>query len=336
MALFNVALISRWHVHSQKPDERYTKQLLKNDKCCIKCVFDDDENIAKEWSDELGVEYYTKLEDVLVRDDIDGVVITSETSRHKEIMIAAARHGKHIFTEKALAFNVEEAYEIKDEIEKAGVKFCISFPHIATKQFAYAKTLVQDGTIGDIVLVRCLVGHNQGLTGLIPEYWYDPKLCGGGAMMDLGYHAAYLAGMVLGKAKSVSSTFTYYTGHASEDTATCSVVYENGAQATLEATFVSPGLNFYDFTVYGTKGAYHTKVGRCDSYLRISGESIPRVLPYEVIPDAQLRSPMSTWIEACINGTDTGCYDIDAAIEIVKLMEAAYTSAAKNGERTDV
>ena len=334
--MFNVALISRWHVHAQGHHARYTKQLLKNEKCKIKCVFDDDEEIARTWGEELGVDWYTELEDVLSKDDIHGVVITSETSRHKEIMIAAARHGKHIFTEKALTFNAEDAYEIKREIEKAGVKFCIAYPHLATKQFAYANTLVQEGTLGDVVLVRCLVGHDQGLTGLIPEYWYDPDVCGGGAMMDLGYHAAYLAGMVLGKAKSVSSTFTYYTGHASEDTATCSVVYENGAQATLEATFVSPGLNFYDFTVYGTKGAYHTKVGRCDSYLRISGESIPRVLPYEVIPDAQLKSPMSTWVDACIDDTDIGVYGIDAAIEIVKLMEAAYTSAAKNGERTDV
>ena len=334
--MFNVALISRWHVHAQGPNARYTKQLLKNERCKIKCVFDDDEETARAWGEELGVDWYTKLEDVLLRDDIHGVVITSETSRHKDIMIAAARHGKHIFTEKALTFNACEAYEIKSEIEKSGVKFCIAYPHLATKQFAYAKTLAQEGTLGDIVLVRCLVGHDQGLTGLIPEYWYDPNLCGGGAMMDLGYHAAYLAGMVLGKAKSVSSTFTYYTGHASEDTATCSVIYENGAQSTLEATFVSPGLNFYDFTVYGTKGTYHTKVGKFDSYLRLSTETAPRILPYDAIPDTDLKSPLSTWVDACIDDKDTGVYGIDAAIEIVKLMEAAYKSAALNGARTEI
>ena len=55
--MFRIALLSRWHVHSHKPDERYVKEFLKNPDCKVTCVWDKDEAIAKEWAEEYGVPY---------------------------------------------------------------------------------------------------------------------------------------------------------------------------------------------------------------------------------------------------------------------------------------
>ena len=65
--------------------------------------------------------------------------------------------------------------------------------------------------------------------------------------------------------------------------------------------------------------------------LRLAGEK-SRTLPLEDLPQA-LRSPIKTWIDACTNGGSDKAYGIDAAIDLVRFMQAAYRSADQNGAR---
>ena len=51
---------------------------------------------------------------MLSREDVDGVLVTSTATEHREILIAAAEHKKHIFTEKVLSFTLEDALAIRD------------------------------------------------------------------------------------------------------------------------------------------------------------------------------------------------------------------------------
>ena len=332
--MFRVALVSRWHLHAQKPDERYTKEFLKQADCKIVCVWDEHPEIAAEWAKELNVPAEMSLDALLARADVDGIIVTSATAEHKRIMLAAAKAGKHIFTEKALAFTVEDAEEIRRAVRESGVKFCISFPHIATKRFAYARTLLERGTLGDPVMFRCLNGHRGGLNGDLPEYWFDPDICGGGAMMDLGCHPAYLAQYILGHAKSVSSSFSYYLGRRVEDNASCNVMYENGTMGVLESTFTSQLLGVYEMAVYGTKGTYYARLADYPSELALIGQPVKKI-PDEEIPSAGM-TPMERWISACTKGTEIKDCGIDEAVELVKLMVAAYESDRENGRRVTI
>ncbi len=334
--MFRVALLSRWHVHSHKNDQRYVKEFLAQPECAVACVWDRDPDAAREWGEEFGVPYYTELEAVLSRSDVDGVLVTSMASEHREILIAAAEHKKHIFTEKVLSFTLEDAYAIKEAIERNCVKFCISFNRLAIKQLAYAKKLVDDKTIGDPVYFRCMCGHNQGLTGQLPEYWYDPEICGGGAMIDLGFNSAYLARYILGEMESVSSSFSYSIMKRDvEDNASCNVKFKNGATGLIEATFTSPLLSVFELTLYGTKGAYYARFGGADtSEIRLSGEP-NKVIPLSELPET-IKSSVQTWIDACTKGASDKDHGIDAAIDLVKFMVAAYKSDRENGRRIDI
>lgn len=334
--MFRVALLSRWHVHSHKNDQRYAKELLSHPDCTITCVWDKDPDIAKEWGEEYGVPYETDLEAVLSRQDVDGVLVTSMASEHKEIFIAAAEHKKHIFTEKVLSFTLEDAYAIKEAIDRNGVKFCISFNRLAIKQLAYAKKLVDEGTIGDPVSFRCMCGHNQGLSGTLPEYWFDPEICGGGAMIDLGFNSAYLARYIMGEMESVSSSFSYsIMNKRVEDNASCNVKFKSGATGLIEATFTSPLLSVFELALYGTKGAYYARFGGADvAEIRLPGQP-NKVIPLSELP-ATIKSPVMTWIDACILGTSDADYGIDAAIDLVKFMVAAYESDRQDGKRVKI
>lgn len=332
--MFRVALISRWHPHSHKSDQRYVKDLLNQPHCAVTCVWDREEAIAKEWAEEYGVPYERDLESLLSREDVDGVLVTSAPRDHKEIFLAAAKHKKHIFTEKVLSFSLAEAYEIKEAIRQSGIRFCIAFQRIAAKQLAYAKTLVESSSLGEPLMFRCLCGHNQGLSGFLPDYWYDPQLCGGGAMIDLGFNSAYLARYVMGDMLSVSSTFSSKVLHKQvEDTASCNVLFANGAMGLIESTFVSPLMSVFELSVYGTKGAYITRLGgNACATLRLEGQKA-KELNLDELPEGPL-SPVAQWVRACVHGEGDELYGIDAAIDMVKFMNAAYESAQKEGRRT--
>jgi len=131
--IFRIALLSRWHTHSHKPDERYLKEFLGLPDCKVTCVWDENKEVAKEWAAEWNVEAVFDLETLLSRDDVDGVMVTSCATDHRKIFIAAAEHKKHVFTEKVLSFTLEDAYAIRDAVKKNGIKFCISFNRLAIK-----------------------------------------------------------------------------------------------------------------------------------------------------------------------------------------------------------
>lgn len=333
--MFRVALLSRWHVHAYG-DQRYVRELLQQPDCQVTCVWDEDPEIAKAWGNEYGVPYETELEKVLLREDVDGVLVTSNATDHRRIFIAAAEHKKHIFTEKVLSYNLEDAYAIKEAIERNGIKFCISFNRLAIKQLAYAKRLLDEGILGQPVQFRCMCGHRGGLNGDLPEYWYDPDVCGGGAMIDLGFNSAYLARYIMGDMESVSSTFTYSVlKKRVEDNASCNVRFKNGAMGVIEATFTSPLMSVFELAVYGTKGAYYTRFGGSElTELHLDGNPV-KTLSLDEIPES-LKSPVQTWVAACVKGESDEDYGIDAAIDMVKYMLAAYQSNAEDGKRIKI
>ena len=334
--MFRIALLSRWHTHSHKPDERYLKEFLGLPDCKVTCVWDENKEVAKEWAAEWNVEAVFDLETLLSRDDVDGVMVTSSATDHRKILIAAAEHKKHIFTEKVLSFTLEDAYAIRDAVKKNGIKFCISFNRLAIRQLVYAKKLLDEGVLGKPVSFRCMCGHNQGFLDSLPEYWYDPDVCGGGAMIDLGFNSTYLARYIMGDMESVSSSFSYDTiNKRVEDTASCNVKFKNGAMGLIEATMVSPLISVFELTLYGTLGAYNARFGGNDvAELRLAGQPVKSIPLSEI--ECPLKSPVATWVDACVNGASDEVYGIDAAVDMVKFMVAAYESHAKNGVRVKI
>ena len=80
------------------------------------------------------------LDDLLARDDIDAVTVTTATSAHHAIMLRAAQAGKHIFTEKLLAPTVTEAEEIIAEADEAGIALVVSLPRL---YHGYTRAIVE-------------------------------------------------------------------------------------------------------------------------------------------------------------------------------------------------
>jgi len=314
-----VAMLSKWHVHARD----YARQLQAMDNVHIAAVWDEERDRGNEWAHDLGVDFEADLDKLLCRNDIDAVVIDSPTSMHADIMVAAAEAGKHIFTEKAMALTVKDCNRISDAVNKAGVKFGISFPARTMSHNLYVKKAIDQGLLGEITLLRIRNGHDGALNNWLPAYWYDEQKAGGGAMMDLGCHPMYLASWILGRPKRINSMFSYYTGREVEDNAQCSIEFENSSVAIIETSFVTyktPGV----LEAYGTEGTIlvtgnDVKISSKKMPVEFKGWTLPEDLP------RALESPIKQWVNAVTTDTEV-LYGLEEGTKLTELLEAAYIS----------
>ena len=107
--------------------------------------------------------------DALNDNEVDAVIIVSPTVYHREIAVAAAKAGKHIFCEKPMAVNDKECDEMINAAREYKVKLQIAFMRRFDESFIQAKEAIANGEIGDVVLVKSLTRGPS-----IPQKWtYD-------------------------------------------------------------------------------------------------------------------------------------------------------------------
>ncbi len=328
--MLNVAMLSGWHVHARG----YANALAETPEVDITVVWDEQPERGTTWAKELGVAFEADLGAAVNRDDVDAVVCNAPTDRHAEVMVAAADAGKHVFTEKVMALTVRECREIAEAVRRAGVKFCISFPARTTPEHLFAKKVADEKLIGDVTLLRVRVAHDGASGGWLPEHFYDPVACGGGAMMDLGAHPMYLARWILGKPVRISSTFNAYTsGHEVEDNAVSVIEFANRAIGVVETSFVSshsPGC----LELYGTDGAL--LIGGPERAVRMMSKKIDSPIPGWVAPTElppALPLPIRQWVAGIVEGGEIH-FGLEEGIQLTELMEAAYLSHQKGGQVT--
>ena len=321
--MIRVAMLSYWHVHAWD----YTRQAQSHPDVTIGAVWDELPERGRAAAKQLGVPFYESLDDLLALPEIDAVIVDAPTSMHCDVMVAAARAGKHIFTEKVLAPTLAEANEIIAAADQASVVLTVSLPRLAEGYTQAITSLITDGACGDLTLVRIRMAHNGALRteqnpdGWLPSHFYDPEQCRGGAMIDLGCHPMYLARHFLGLPETVNAHYGYVTGRAVEDNAVVTLGYTSGALAVVEAGFVTPASPF-TIEVHGTRTSLIYSAP--PPVLRVRGlddwieQAIPKSSPL----------PFVQWVDHIQRGT-RNVANIDAALDLTKLMEAANRSAAE-------
>ena len=153
--MIRVAMLSFWHVHAKD----YVKQAQADPATEIVAVWDETPERGRAEAKMLNVPFYEKLDDILGRSDIDGVIIDTPTNLHHDVMIAAAQAGKHIFTEKVIAPTLREVNEILASVEHAGVKFMVSLPRLYHGSTQAIRDILAQQLLGDVTLVRSREGY---------------------------------------------------------------------------------------------------------------------------------------------------------------------------------
>ncbi|MGM7701598.1 Gfo/Idh/MocA family protein [Pseudalkalibacillus sp. Hm43] len=324
--MIRVALLSKWHVHAKD----YAREASEIGNIQIKVVWDNDVDRGSEWANELDVRFEDNLENVLNDPDVDAVIVSTATNLHKEVILAAAKHKKHIFTEKVLAFTVEDCQEIYQAVKENHIELMVSLPRLKDDYYLYAQDVVDQGLLGDLTTIRCRVAHNGAVSqeghpnGWLPSHFFNKEQCGGGALIDLGAHPIYLTNRLAGPVKSVMGQLQQTKGFEVDDNAVAIVEYDSGAIGILETSFISTGSPF-QLELYGTEGTLLIE----DRMIRLKslqyGEDwlTPEELPR---PD---ETPMEQWVNVIQHGVPTRILESDV-MALTMVNEAAKISHEQN------
>ncbi|WP_294327790.1 Gfo/Idh/MocA family oxidoreductase [uncultured Sphingomonas sp.] len=181
---------------------------------------------------------------------IDALAIVTPNHLHAPMAIAALNAGIHVFCEKPMAMNGDEARAIAAAARAGGAKFALAFTYSGYPLVEEARARVARGELGKIRLVQ--VEYLQGWLSLPidgegnkqAEWRTDPAKAGlGGCLGDIGTHAFHLAEHIAGiRVDTLSADLTTHVpGRRLDDDVSALLRFEGGARGTLKATQVAAG-----------------------------------------------------------------------------------------------
>ena len=234
-----VAAIGFWHVHAGD----YARAAQRHPDTRLVAVWDDDPQRGAAAAEEFGVEFVSDLDELLARKDLDAVTITTQTSRHTDVIGRAIRAGKHVFSEKLLAPTVEECEELIGAARRDGVVLTVSLPRLYDDYTVAIERILDEGSLGELTYTRVRLAHDGWAAGWLPERFADPDAAIGGALTDLGCHPAYLTRLFhRAEPIAVSASYGSVTGRAVEDNAVVTAEFSGGRLGVFEAAVATtPG-----------------------------------------------------------------------------------------------
>jgi predicted dehydrogenase len=144
------------------------------------------EKLAVRWPDAKAA---ASAREILDDPAIDAVFICTPTASHREVCVAAARAGKHIFCEKPLAMSAPEAAEMQAEIERAGVISQVGLVMRFAAVYTVMRELANDPAAGKILAVTMRDDQDFPIRGAHPSGWRnDPSLTAGGTLVEHSVH----------------------------------------------------------------------------------------------------------------------------------------------------
>jgi predicted dehydrogenase len=205
------------------------------------------------FSQKYGCDQEKSFEDVLKRDDVEGLLLVTPNAVHAEHAVLAAQHGKHVFVDKPIANTLADGKKMIEACQKAGVTLLVGHDIRRVSGFRKAKELIDQGAVGKPVMVESNFSGRLGFE-LTPEKWRwygDDSGCPAGALMTMGVHHADTLNYYFGPIKKVFAFFNkLYTLAAVEDVTMTTFQFESGALGYIGSSYVSPRTNW--IYVYGT------------------------------------------------------------------------------------
>ena len=259
-----IGIISFAHGHANA----YCNQMQTFEDVELVACWDDNVERGEAAATQYDMRYSPHLEDITNHPEIHAVIVTCETNRHAEMVVAAASDGKDILCQKPMALTLEDCDRIAEIVEKTGVKFMMGHQMRRDPANIAMKELIDSGVLGKIGVLRrrhCInaLFSEAFVTG--PSRWHiDPKK-NMGMFMDDASHATDFIHWMLGKPTSVIAEIdNILTDVAPDDTGLAVYRFAGGEMAILLNTSVTlAGENTTE--IYGDEGVVIQNYGDAPS-----------------------------------------------------------------------
>jgi predicted dehydrogenase len=182
--MLKFAILSFAHIHAWS----YAMVLKSLSNASLEAIYDDSKERLAKAGEAYGVKkLYDDYRALLEKEDVDAVIICSENSKHYELMVACIEAGKHVLVEKPITTRLKDADDAISRARRKGVKLQTAFVMRYHDTTVKAREILASNVLGEVFAITA-TNH-----GKYPGLWFgDPKLAGGGCIMDHTVHVADL------------------------------------------------------------------------------------------------------------------------------------------------
>lgn len=321
------------HIHTPS----FVKSISeRSDEFRVKAVWDNQPARARIAAAHLGNCAVMDVDAVVGDDEIDAVVVCSETVLHRELVVAAAAAGKDIFVEKPLGIGACDAYAMQRAIDDAGVIFQVGHFMRGYPFLRVIKRLIDEGALGTITRIRHSNVHHGAIGGWFDagNGWYDDgwlwmtdlEKSGVGGFGDLGAHSLDVLMWLMGDVVSVTAQMDSLLGkYPCDEYGEGMLRFANGAIGTLAAGWVDLARTM-PIHVTGTAGVAYVD----DDKLYVKSDNLPGAdgCEWADLPEA-LPHAFELFLNA-LNGANVALISAKEAADRTAVMEAFYQAAGSN------
>lgn len=311
-----------------------------------------------------GCKIYTDYRELLANPDVEVVHICTPNVSHCGIAVDAFAAKKHVYCEKPMAHNTEDAQKMVDAWKASGMKFTVGYQNRFRADVQNLHSACEKGELGDIYYGKAHAVRRRG----VPTWGVFPNkaLQGGGPLIDIGTHALDITLWCMNnyEVDSVSGSVFYKMGHLPqategnlfgpwdpetyevEDSAMGFIKMKNGATIALEASWALNVLESREAstTLCGTlagaeihSGMSHSKNeliynrGRNGQLMEETLSPIGGVAYFGGGGGEEGTVDCRQWLEAIQNDTEP-LVKPEEALTVTKILDAIYRSAQENRE----
>jgi predicted dehydrogenase len=246
---------------------------------------------------------------VALRDQaVDAVIVSTINGALAPVAMDCVRAGKHVLIEKPGGLSAAQLRELRAIATEKSVRVRLGYNHRFHPALQKARSLVDAGAIGPLMFLRARYGHG-GRKGYDREWRADPKLSGGGELIDQGVHLIDLASWFLGEFPTVEGhATTYYWDMPVDDNAFLSLRTGAGQTAWLHVS-CTEWKNLFSLELYGRDGKLAID-GLGGSY------GVERMAYYKMLPQM---GPPETTLWEFPSSDDSWRGEIEAFKEDIRL-----------------
>ncbi len=282
---------------------------------------------------EFGIEkVYDDYAGLIDDDSVEVVDIVTPNHLHREIAVRAMAAGKHVICIKPLAHTLGDAEAIVAAAQKYDRRLFYAENVLFTPALRTFKALVDEGVYGDVFRTKSI--HGVGMPH--GSWFFDPKLSGGGCIIDMAVHGLAFLDWFSGKAgvhsiHAEAGTFLH-TSHPVEDTSVLQLRFDDGRMGQTEDSWATPGGFDLRYEAYGSTGHGFVDLLHGHPIRSITGgnvEGAANALRYHAVDEHFVkdghRDMMQHFLDVLVDGVPNESGGLEG-FRVMQLVEAAYRS----------
>lgn len=192
---------------------------------------------SKKIGEQFSVSHYTDMHQMMRNEEVDVVVVLTESGNHAKNVLELAQYGKHIVVEKPMALTLDDADSMIQACDRAGVKLFVVKQNRFNVPVLKLREALEQGRFGKLVLGTVRVRWCRPQAYYDQASWRGTWAMDGGVLTNQASHHIDMLEWMMGDVESVfARSITALANIEAEDTAVVTLKFRNGGLGVIEAT----------------------------------------------------------------------------------------------------